>query len=112
MDNILKMTIYWHLKYSCGTLFLMSEEEKEKECRRAIEIMVKDLELWEFLKSFIRRDDPAGDDFENLDLKFSVKGLKISFIEKAILMGLKDACYLMKLQEQQKTEIPLLTKFI
>ncbi len=110
MDQILKMTIYWHLKYSCVTLSIMGEREKERECRRAIEIMTKDIEFWEFLKSYIKAEQT--EDFANLDLKFYIKGLKISFIENAILMGIKDARYLLKLKEEQKAEIPILTKFI
>ncbi len=111
MDNILKMTIYWHLKYSCEGLFFMREEEKEIECRKVVEIISRDLELWEFLKSCIGRDESSMNCIENLDLKFSLKGLRIPFAERAILKGLKDADYLIRLQEKENAKIPLLTKF-
>lgn len=106
LDDILKITIYWHLKYSCKTLFFMSEEEREKECRKFVEKISGDSELWEFLKSYIGRDE-TGLCTENLDLKFSFEKLKIPFLERAILMGLKDADYLIRLQEQEKRKIPL-----
>lgn len=110
MDSILKMTIYWHLKYSCQSLFFMREEEKEMECRKAVEIISKDLKLWEFLKSCIGGDESSTDCIENLDLKISVKGLRLSFIEGAILKALKDADYLIRLQKSENAKIPLLTK--
>ncbi len=111
MDSILKMTIYWHLKYSCRNLFFMSEEEKEMECRKAVEIISKDSELWGFLKSYIGKNESSIDCIESLDLKYSLKGLRISSVERAILNGLKDADYLIRLQEKEEAKIPLLTKF-
>ncbi len=111
MDGILKMTIYWHLKYSCEGLFFMREEEREMECRKVVEIISRDLELWEFLKGCIGGDEPSMDFIENIALKFSLKGLKIHSIERAILKGLKDADYLIRLQEKENAKIPLLTKF-
>lgn len=89
----------------------MREEEKEMECRKVVEIISRDLELWEFLKSYIGGNDSSTDCVENLDLKISVKGLRLSFIEEAILKGLKDADYLIRLQERENAKIPLLTKF-
>lgn len=89
----------------------MREEEKEMECRKVVEIISRDLELWEFLKSYIGGNESSTDCVENLDLKISVKGLRLSFIEEAILKGLKDADYLIRLQERENAKIPLLTKF-
>lgn len=109
IDDILKITIYWHLKYSCKTLFFMSEEEKEKECRKFVEIISRDSDLWESLKSHIGRDEIVLCP-ENLDLKFTFEKMRIPFLERAILMGLRDADYLIRLQEQEKAKIPMLTK--
>lgn len=110
MDDILKMTIYWHLKYSCEPLFFMNEREKERECRKVVEIIMKDSELWEYLKKNVERM-VSEDESEDLDLKLTVKGIKISPIEKALFLGLRDASYLIRLQERENTRIPLLTKF-
>lgn len=111
MDNILKMTIYWHLKYSCKSLFFMNEWEKERECRKIVEIISKDPELWEFLKRKVEKL-ASEEELKSLDLKLTMKGLKISPVERAIFLGVRDANYLIRLQERENMDIPLLTKFI
>jgi len=89
----------------------MSEEEKERECRKAIEIITKNPDLWESLKKSLEGEDFPELSFENSSLGKSVKDLKIPFLEKAILMGLRDANYLMNLKEDERNKIPILTKF-
>lgn len=110
MDEILKITIYWHLKYSCKPLFFMNEQEKEIECRKVVETISKDLKLWEFLKRKAEKMT-SEDELKYLDLKLKLKESKISSVEKAIFLGVKDANYLIRLQERENMDIPLLTKF-
>ncbi len=100
-DKILKRTIYWHLKYSCPSLSFMTPEEKEEECRKIMEQITKNYELWKFLKSSIR-DNLSEETFaKSFNLHFSEKGLRIFSIEKAVYLGLKDAEYLLGVSEKE-----------
>ncbi|MGQ9619201.1 MAG: hypothetical protein ACUVUG_09620 [Candidatus Aminicenantia bacterium] len=110
IDEILKKTIYWHLKYTCRPSLFMSPEEKERECKKALELITKNSELWEHLKSSIVNDSSMDFLPEYLSLNLNRKELKLSSIEKAIIMGLKDASYIVKLPEQEKASFSLLTK--